>query len=201
MTWNLLCILAFVFGIHPPPVKSPHKEQVIQNFDGFFVFSRNKLLWRHCDVWLWSVKQPESIKTGVHWLQMQTLAITHWGEKDSGHSMMTSSNGNIFRVTGPLRGNSPVAGEFPSQTPVTWSFYVFFGLRLNKRLRKQSRRWWFETPSLWRHCNGGDGKHGGQMGMDIGGAHVDGLVQERRNSSALAMELHISCTNPSILIK
>ena len=30
-------------------------------------------------------------------------------------SMMTSSNGNIFRVAGPLCGNSPVTGEFPSQ--------------------------------------------------------------------------------------
>ena len=27
--------------------------------------------------------------------------------------------------------------------------------------------------------------------------HIDGLVQERRNSSALAMELRLSCTNPS----
>ena len=26
----------------------------------------------------------------------------------------------------------------------------------------------------------------------------DGLVQERRNSSALAVELRLSCTNPSI---
>ena len=26
---------------------------------------------------------------------------------------------------------------------------------------------------------------------------VDGLVQERRNSHALAMEIHLSCTNPS----
>ena len=26
---------------------------------------------------------------------------------------------------------------------------------------------------------------------------IDGLVQERRNSSALAMELRLSCTNPS----
>ena len=26
--------------------------------------------------------------------------------------------------------------------------------------------------------------------------HVDGLVQERRNSKALAMELRLSCTNP-----
>ena len=25
--------------------------------------------------------------------------------------------------------------------------------------------------------------------------NIDGLVQERRNSSALAMELHLSCTN------
>ena len=30
--------------------------------------------------------------------------------------------------------------------------------------------------------------------------HIDGLVQERRNSSALAMELHLSCTNPSIYV-
>ena len=28
-------------------------------------------------------------------------------------------------------------------------------------------------------------------------AHIDGLVQERRNSSALAMELRLSCTNLS----
>ena len=27
---------------------------------------------------------------------------------------------------------------------------------------------------------------------------IDGLVQERRNSSALAMELRLSCTNPSV---
>ena len=30
-------------------------------------------------------------------------------------------------------GNLLVAGEFPSQRPVTWRFYVFFHLRLNKR--------------------------------------------------------------------
>ena len=28
--------------------------------------------------------------------------------------------------------------------------------------------------------------------------HVDGLVQERRNSIAKALELRLSCTNPSI---
>ena len=52
-------------------------------------------------------------------------------------------------------GNSLVTGEFPTQRPVTQSFDVFFDLRLNKRLSKQSWCWWFEKPSrpLWRHCN------------------------------------------------
>ena len=35
-------------------------------------------------------------------------------------------------------GNSPVTGEFPAQRPVTKSFDVFFDLRLNKQLSKQS---------------------------------------------------------------
>ena len=55
-------------------------------------------------------------------------------------------------------GNPPVTSRFPSQKPVTRSFEVFFDLHLNKRLRKQSRRRWFETPlrPLWRHCNDQD---------------------------------------------
>ena len=63
--------------------------------------------------------------------------------------MMTSSNGNIFRVTGHL------CGEFPAQRPVTRSFDVFFDLRLNKRLSKQWWGWGFETLSrpLWRLFN------------------------------------------------
>ena len=60
-------------------------------------------------------------------------------------SMMTSSNGNIFRVTGPLCGEFTGPGEFPTQRPVTRSFDVFFHLRLNKRLSKQPWGWWFET--------------------------------------------------------
>ena len=79
--------------------------------------------------------------------------------------IMTSSNGNIFRVTAwPLCGEFTGTGEFPAQRPVTrsfdvffdlWRIHVFFDLRLNKRLSKQLWRWWFETPSwsLWRHCN------------------------------------------------
>ena len=47
------------------------------------------------------------------------------------HIMMKSSNGNIFRVTGPLCGEFTGPGEFPTQRPVTRSFDFFFDLRLN----------------------------------------------------------------------
>ena len=40
---------------------------------------------------------------------------------------MTSSNGNIFRVTGPL------CGQFTGHRPATRSFDVFFYLRLKKK--------------------------------------------------------------------
>ena len=68
-------------------------------------------------------------------------------------NMMTSSNGNIFRATCPLWGES--TGGFPSQRSVTQSFDIFFDVRLNKWLNKQPRCRWFETPprSLCRHCN------------------------------------------------
>ena len=66
---------------------------------------------------------------------------------------MTSSDGNIFRVTGLLCRE--FTGEFPTQRQVTWSFDVFFDVCLNERLSKQPCGWRFETPShsLWRHSN------------------------------------------------
>ena len=69
--------------------------------------------------------------------------------------MMTSSNGNIFRVTVPLCGEFTGPGDFPTQRPVTRSFDVFFDLRMNTRLSKQRWGLWFETPSwsLWRQYN------------------------------------------------
>ena len=79
--------------------------------------------------------------------------VCWWNSTDTSwwrHEMDTFSASLAICV-----GNSPVPGEFPSQRPVTQSFDVFFDLRLNKRLSKQSRGWWFETqvrPS-WRHCN------------------------------------------------
>ena len=69
---------------------------------------------------------------------------------------MTSSNGSIFRITGHCYGEFTGPRWIPrTPRPVTRSFDVFFDLRLNKRLSKQSWGWWFEAPSrsLWRNCN------------------------------------------------
>ena len=86
--------------------------------------------------------------------------------------MMTSSNGNIFRVTGHL------CGEFPAQRPVTRNFDVFFDLRLNKRLSKQSWGWWFETLSrpLLRHCNG---TTAGLLTIQHSDMHITKVVRTR----------------------
>ena len=90
--------------------------------------------------------------------QTSKRPLSHWPRwyvAEARVNMMTSSNGNIFHVTGLCAENSPVTGEFSAERPVTRSFAVFFDLCLNKRLSKQSWGWWSETPScsLWRHCN------------------------------------------------
>ena len=76
-------------------------------------------------------------------------------------------------------GNSPHKDQ--------WCFHVYFDLRPNKRLSKQSWGWWFETlwRPLWRHRNDWE-------------ANMDGLVQDCSNSIANALELLQSYTKPSI---
>ena len=90
--------------------------------------------------------------------QMDPVASDKYGQwyLCLSHDMMTSSNGNIFRVTGPLCGEFTGPGEIPAQRPVTRSLNVLFDLRPNKRLSQQSWGWWFETPSwsLCGQCNG-----------------------------------------------
>ena len=120
--------LAFVRGIHRWPVNSPHKGPVTRKMFPFDdVIMCTALL---CVLMLWLYHQ---------------CFLIH---------IMTSSNGNIFRVAGPLCGEFTGPGEFPAQRPVTRSFDFFFDLRPNKRLSKQPWGWWFETPSwlLWRQC-------------------------------------------------
>ena len=75
-------------------------------------------------------------------------------------------------------GNSPVPSEFPTQRPVTRSFDVYFDMRPDKRLSKQSWGWWFETlsHSLWRHRNG-------QAVILIRPQHVNGLNKLKKTDN------------------
>ena len=72
------------------------------------------------------------------WLGALMFSLICALNKRFSEDMMTSSNGNMFRVTGHLWGE-------------------FTGHRWIPRTKasKQSWSWWFETPSrpLWRHCN------------------------------------------------
>ena len=163
-------------GIHRwPVVPLTEYQPPIWGFDFFLCYKSKTLLikqsscrwfemhWSSCDVIVMDVKERtigrsdgETLGYGnTLWSQAlicDVSATLFWVAE---HIMMTSSNGNIFRATGPLCGEFTGPGEFPTQRPVTRSFDIFSGLRLNKQLSKQPWGWWFETPSwsLWRHCN------------------------------------------------
>ena len=109
----------------------------------------------------WSTLTFEHITLYIR-LSKIHMSKTHtyiYGNKLTGNTacMMTSSNGNVFRVTGHLCGEFTGPRWFPPHKgqwrgALMWVFY----LRLNKRLSKQSWGWWFETllSRLWRHRNG-----------------------------------------------
>ena len=68
---------------------------------------------------------------------------------------MTSSNGNIFRVTGHLCGEFTGPRWIPRTKAGDAELWFFLDLHLNKRSSKQSWGCWLETSSrpFWRHHN------------------------------------------------
>ena len=64
-------------------------------------------------------------------------------------------HGNISRITGPVWGESTGHRWIPLAKANDAGFWCFLWSATEQRLRKLSRRRWFETPSrsLWRHCN------------------------------------------------
>ena len=65
-------------------------------------------------------------------------------------NIMTSSNGNIFRVTGPLCGEFTGHWWIPlTKAGGTELLRSLWPVR-EQTVRQTSRRWWL---SLWRHCN------------------------------------------------
>ena len=105
-------------------------------------------VWSKC-MWLIEWRNPKSTITyriGLIFRLTQFLCNGFLGEKvDDVIKWKLFPCGEFYR--------SPV--DFPSQKPATRSFDVFFDLHLKKRLSKQSKYRWLETPSrlLWRHCN------------------------------------------------
>ena len=93
--------------------------------------------WSHC-----SPVMTAAVNV-VHWI-WKTLLQIHDGVIKWKHF---PRNCPLVRGIHWSPVNSPHKGQ--------WLFDVFFDLRLNKRLSKQSWGWWFETISrpLWRHCN------------------------------------------------
>ena len=71
------------------------------------------------------------------------------------HYMITSSNGNIFRVTVPLWGECTVPRWIPLTKASDAEHWYFLRSAPGKRLSIQSKKRWFETPSrsLSYHCN------------------------------------------------
>ena len=121
----------------------------MRSFDFFFGVSLNKLLscrvagyLSHHVAHVESLLKVFASKEEQHGCQVITVQWSWWR-----HEMETFS-----ALLALCEGNPPVTFT----NGVTRSFDVFFDLCLSKRLSKESRRRWFETPSrsLWRHCNG-----------------------------------------------
>ena len=66
---------------------------------------------------------------------MNTISITI----EFSYSWLRHQMETFCALLALFEGNSPVTSEFPAQRAVTQSFDIFFDLRLNKRLSKQSR--------------------------------------------------------------
>ena len=83
---------------------------------------------------------------GYHWVECKRMAwklmISWWR-----HQMET-----VPALLALCEGNPPVTGGFPSQRDSNTGFDAFFDVSLNKRLNKQTRRRWFETPSRRPVC-------------------------------------------------
>ena len=96
---------------------------------------------------------------GNYTLKCQRGDMRYWPEIEPHNRMLTSWNGNIFRVTGNLWGELTCHRWIPrtkASDAELWCFLWSALACLNERLNKQSWGWWFEKPScpLWRHNNG-----------------------------------------------
>ena len=107
-------------------MNSPHKWPVMRKtlpFDDVFMWNTWTCTWmlNHRSSWVYDWLPLASNFCGDDAITWRRLL-----------HMMTSSNWNIFRVTGPLLGESNGHRWIPLTKATTRSFDIFFDLHLNK---------------------------------------------------------------------
>ena len=151
--------LAFVRGIRRWPVNSPHKGPVTRKI---FPFDDVTMICHEmcCALLTWyyiNVKDPCGVfihifKSSLAWMNSYQRLNA---EKLRKHDDIIKWK--HFSSYWPFVWGESTDDRWIPLRKGHWSgtLGVFFDLRLNNRLSKQSRRWWFETPSLplLRHCN------------------------------------------------
>ena len=153
-------LLAICVGNSPVTGEFPAQRPVTRSFDVFFDLRLNKRLskqawgrwfempsrplWRHCDVYTRQLDPHRGCRCPSNEV-WQVIRGPWWH-----HQMET------FSFTGHLWGESTSHWWIPLTKSSDRKPWYFFDLCLNKRLSKQSRHQWFETPLclLWCHCNG-----------------------------------------------
>ena len=131
---DIFFVTGLLWGNPSVPGWFPYQRPATLSFDVFIMCARRNgwanslddsaLRHRSSHVTVMWTKGLGSLDIFMH----LCLRYTWWR-----HQMETFSASLAICV-----GNSPIPGEFPAQRSVTRSFDVFFDLRLNKRLSKQS---------------------------------------------------------------
>ena len=133
--------LPFVRGIHRSPMNYTHKVQ----WRRALMFS---LICAWTNGWLSCRDAGDLRRHCAHYdVTVMTSSCDIRWQRSNDNPWLRHQMETFSVVLAICAGNSPVPGEFPAQRPVTRSFDIFFDLRLNKRLSKQSWGWWFGTLS------------------------------------------------------
>ena len=136
----------------------------------FYPYLTGSLYWKwgnHMIALVLPVKQPWRTRAITSW---EFTMNRYYNDNKRAHQnvyifvvyhisiMTTSSNGNIFCVTGPLWGKSTSHQCNPLTKASDAELWYFLWFVPEQQLGKQSKRRRFETPSgsLWRPCNDED---------------------------------------------
>ena len=133
--------LAIVWGIHRGPVNSPHTGPVTRK-----MFPFDDVIMTDTKIFQEKIHPCPNVNRR---LAKPLLTLAH-GWLIVAHTWWRHQMEKFSALLALCAGNSPVTKKASDA-----EFDVFFDLRLNKWLSKQSWGWWFETLSCssWCHCN------------------------------------------------